>query len=240
MLPLLLHDCHRANVCPAGTAAWLLTSRVAVQRFAKKAKKELNKGNKLRVYVQFKQGEVDSMSEQAGENLYEVHEQLSDVANWEQEPRMQADKLVAFLAPKQHLKRSKAAAAVPAAAEAAGAATAAAPAAAEGFEEGYTEAEEGSVDNGASWDSLDAAPTAGHYADGGDIDFAEDGGDPAVEEKSAGPDGEAAQASNGSAPHPENVGDESDAELLASNAEDDLLDDLLGFGAEDTGRGRRR
>lgn len=67
----------------------------------RKAKKELSKGNKIRLVFDFKRQELSSMVPLAEKIAQELYEHVKDVANWETEPTMNGRKMIAFIAPKQ-------------------------------------------------------------------------------------------------------------------------------------------
>lgn len=66
----------------------------------KKARKELNRGNKVRLVITFKGREEESLIELAEQICYDIFENVQSLANWENAPRMNGKNLVGILAPK--------------------------------------------------------------------------------------------------------------------------------------------
>jgi translation initiation factor IF-3 len=72
----------------------------AVQVRTKKARKELNRGNKVRLVFTFKGREEESLIELAEQICEEIFENVQSLATWESAPRLNGKNLVAILAPK--------------------------------------------------------------------------------------------------------------------------------------------
>jgi translation initiation factor IF-3 len=66
----------------------------------RKAHKELSKGNKVKLIVQFKGHEIASLQDVAREMLRGVYGHVEDVGTWEQEPKMQGRSMLAVVVPK--------------------------------------------------------------------------------------------------------------------------------------------
>jgi translation initiation factor IF-3 len=72
-----------------------------VQTRMKKAKKELSRGNKVRVVLQFKGREKGSMEQAADKVFNAFYDHVSKIAVWEQKPQKVGElRMLAYYAPK--------------------------------------------------------------------------------------------------------------------------------------------
>jgi translation initiation factor IF-3 len=67
----------------------------------KKARKEMSKGNKIRLVIKFKGRERESMIPLAEGIVEQMYEHLEDIALWEQKPQMRGERMLAYLTPKE-------------------------------------------------------------------------------------------------------------------------------------------
>jgi translation initiation factor IF-3 len=67
----------------------------------RKAHKELSKGNKVKLIVQFKGREIGTLQDVARSMLHSVYTHVEEVGAWEQQPRMQGRNMFAVVVPKQ-------------------------------------------------------------------------------------------------------------------------------------------
>jgi translation initiation factor IF-3 len=70
-----------------------------VQVRMRKAHKELSKGNKVRLVIQFKGREMRSMIPIAEKLAHKLFEYVEEVGTWEVRPKVQGRQMVAFITP---------------------------------------------------------------------------------------------------------------------------------------------
>lgn len=85
------------GVCTCATD--VVQPKVALQVRMRKAHKELSKGNKVKVVVQFKGREMSSLIPTAKDLVQQLADHVEDVSTLESAPRIQGRQLVATLNP---------------------------------------------------------------------------------------------------------------------------------------------